>query len=863
MRWRTICLAVLPACTPQTELALPMLGDARTLIVSASSESLTSVFVAEAGGGAEVLEYRHRDGERLALELTPLPQTVDELDLTLGLQAADHPASQSYPLPFSPVRLQASFSDDESSPDWDAVMVTEAPDERFGLVPASLACLQAGGCLVPGGGGACDNPCPVAAPDPPAEPEPPEAPALVELRPCPRDWTEVATTEGEFRCQPWAAPTDLPCPPGQVHLPGSAVCTPLLHPCGPDRFHPDLPPGAPIYVDARAAAPGDGSLAAPYSSFSEAVAMAQDGAVVALARGDYEGGVEITRSIAVVGACAAEVRINAAPGGPALTLAGAVELQGVSLIGGALIAGPSARANLRGVELRDAPELGLSLEGGELSLQEVSITRSASVAVLVQGGRLTADRLVIHHVTRRALLARRASQLWLSRTVVQDVALTPTGARGDGIALAGATTATLTETVIERTHTVALSVGDPGTRLTASDAWIDSVQPESLRADYGDGIGVFRSASASVRRVQVGRASRHALAGFDDARATFEDVVVTDAVALSSGVAVFQNASVSLARSRLSGQGYGARVIDSGELRLIDFEIRGLVAGGIGLLVDENARLFLSRGAVHDFIGVGVLAASSGVLEAKDLEVFNVLRDTLNDDGTGLRAGVATRVRLERIRVREVGLVGFVLRSADAEAADLEVDSRLGTAMIVSGSTRLTRYRSRSSYGVVLDRSGELTAQDFSSRVQDRGSCTASALEVTATSTANLLRAQIEEAYGAGIRVNGTLRAEHLQVRNVQPYVDACVRDSLLAPGTYGAALEARGRALVQLTDFVLESSPIGASVDFEAGVSLERGVVRSSGVGLIAPSRLLPSVGSRFHFEQVPEIVRLRSVTP
>ena len=72
MRWRTICLALLPACTPQTELALPMLGDARTLIVSASSESLTSVFVAEAGGGAEVLEYRHRDGERLALELTPL-----------------------------------------------------------------------------------------------------------------------------------------------------------------------------------------------------------------------------------------------------------------------------------------------------------------------------------------------------------------------------------------------------------------------------------------------------------------------------------------------------------------------------------------------------------------------------------------------------------------------------------------------------------------------------------------------------------------------------------------------------------------------------------------------------------------------
>lgn len=862
MRSRLVGLALLCGCTPRTDIALPMLDDARTLIVTASSESLTSVFVAEPGGASEVVEYLHRGGEHLTLELSSLPETVEALDLTLGLQAADHPASQSYPLPFSLVRLQARFSEDHTSGGWDSVVVAAPQDEKFGLVPASLACLAAGGCLVPGGAGDCSNPCPVAAPDPPAEPEPPAPAAGVELRPCPRGWTEVPTEEVGIRCVPWTAPTDQPCPDGQVRLPGNSNCAPLLGPCGPDRFHPDLPPGTRIYVDAAAAAPGDGSFAAPYADLQDAVAMAEDGAVLALARGEYQGGVEIARSMSVVGACPAEVRINAPAGAPALTLSGAVDLYGLTLIGGALMVGPNARGTVRGVEVRDAPELGLSLEGGELSLEEVSITRSASVAVFVQGGRLSADRLLIHQVTRRGLLARQASQLWLSRTVVQDVELTAAGIRGDGIALAGATTATLAETVIEGTHTVALSVSDAGTHLTARDLWIDSVRPDS-QDRFGDGLGVVGAASASIGRVQVSRTHRHALVGFDQSRVALEDVWVSDSTDLGSGVAVFQEATVNVARAHVSGQAVGLRVTDAGELRVSDFEVRGLVPGGLGLGVTQSAQLFLSRGSVHDFPGVGLLAAHFGRLEAKDLEVFEISAPSLAPEGgIGLDASGGSRVSLERIRVGEVGLVGLMLRSADTEASDLEVNSRLGTALVVGGAARLNRSRSRSSFGVLVE-SGELTAHDFSSQVRDRGSCTAAALSVSVSSTATLVRAQVEEAYGAGIRVEGVLLAEHLQVRNIQPYVDECVRDSLLSPGTYGAALDARALASVGLEDFVLESSPIGASIDPLAGLSLERGVLRGTSVGLIAPKRLIPTLGSGFRFDQVPELVRLRAVAP
>ncbi len=210
----------------------------------------------------------------------------------------------------------------------------------------------------------------------PHDPQPPAAPALPErpdMLPCPDGWAERATPSGTPYCHPFPDGR-VQCTGATYQRPGDRGCVPVGPTCS-GEFAEALPANA-IYVRASSTA-GDGTRARPFATLAEAIAIAPDGATIALSAGVHEADLTIRRDVAIVGACAAETTIR--DHGE----------KGLELRDG-------ARLSLRRTTLTSDPGLLIDVLGdSRLELHGVVLLSNDASALRVHAGSLLARELLV------------------------------------------------------------------------------------------------------------------------------------------------------------------------------------------------------------------------------------------------------------------------------------------------------------------------------------------------------------------------------------------------------------------------------------------------------------------------------------
>lgn len=177
-------------------------------------------------------------------------------------------------------------------------------------------------------------------------------------------------SDGEAGCAPVLPST---CGTGELAIPGDSKCH--APECSGD------PPAGALHVSASAAAGGDGTAARPFKTIQEAIARASAGATIAVAPGQYNEDLVLSRAITLAGRCAPTVEVRGLGAQYAIEVRAAAELRGISVTGpgGGIRVSRASGARLRSLRVHDTA--GQNAIVGELSsalsLDEVLIERGA------------------------------------------------------------------------------------------------------------------------------------------------------------------------------------------------------------------------------------------------------------------------------------------------------------------------------------------------------------------------------------------------------------------------------------------------------------------------------------------------------
>ncbi len=302
--WASLAILSAMSCSPSEPLTMPALqsgGSALLLYVDFSGTELGLYGINETHPPPAF--SRHQQDRVFFLNY---PRSLKELGLNAGaIQAAD-PGEETRPFPQG---FEASELDLEAQ--WRSLSAEDlAPIlENFKLPSAGgSACEDAGGCFKYTDSGLfCAQPCDVDSSI--SDPAPPMPPAQRQVLDCPMGWSKDL---GEGNLKPHcAAPPRRICPADQVQYASSSICQPLGASCPSDKWPTDLPAtGNLYYVDASAAAGGDGSIDNPFSTIQSAYNAASDDDTLVLAQGEYDQRLYINKDISIIGACAQQTIIS-------------------------------------------------------------------------------------------------------------------------------------------------------------------------------------------------------------------------------------------------------------------------------------------------------------------------------------------------------------------------------------------------------------------------------------------------------------------------------------------------------------------------------------------------------------------------
>jgi hypothetical protein len=429
-RGRTaVLLLALAGCIDTTSIALPPIDDGiQTIVLVASRPNGRTVdtFYAEVFAVSDALTWPRGLPGDVVLTVLYYREALAALGFTPGpLKLADSSTRVPRFLPDAEERWGLVLP---GAATWSALTREQVPSVQIeGFLPEECitnadACWSAEACVIP-----CDAPAPIAAPAAPALPTPPTD------GPCPNGWTLSAPTElGATLCAPDYL--DVTCPIGQVPTFDDATCAPVGSTC-PVGQYPDgvEAMGRPVVWVLPGALGGDGSLGAPAGTLVEALSLAPDGAVVALARGTYAATATLSarRELSIVGACASDTELDGA-----LTIVGSsgIELRDVHLRGPSTAAALRVResvASLEGVWI-EGPWTGLELRTSTVTVARSLITGQRDVAgnsgvIAYLGSVVTLDRVAIDDaggVAARILGAgTRASMTRVSIRRARDVGI--------------------------------------------------------------------------------------------------------------------------------------------------------------------------------------------------------------------------------------------------------------------------------------------------------------------------------------------------------------------------------------------------------------------------------------------------------
>jgi len=581
------------------------------------------------------------------------------------------------------------------------------------------------------------------------------APVLV---PCPDGWLE-ADVSGVSVCEPYPPSGRASCSAGEAHFPGEPDCRPVGDPCPSGEFAPDLPAGSTIYVQAGAAAGGDGSLTRPFGALAEVGwETAVSGTVVALSKGDHPGPVHVRGDVSVVGACAAETRIVdgfdigidpllRASGGEGQT----TSLRNVTLVGGERVGvrlETRSTLHLRGVVIDDSWIWGVYLEYGHLLAEDVVImnTRqgaegSFGIGIDVTQAGVAELRRAVFIDNQRAFYTRGRG----SRLTAEDVLVTIGNARGgaaEGFSAFHDSEIEVHRAVIDGPFRIAVAMGIRGS-VHATDLVVRGLDERG----QGFVVAAFEDVTGTFERVYFDQNDGTALFASGIATIDLSDIVFRGPVSRDREAALLRAQSpstVTLERTFAEGANHFGVLADGAgaEVTIRDVRLERLRSqastrtGGLGLVVQNGGHVDAERIAIREAAELGARCSGSGSsLRLVDGHISDMRSNDDGYAGRGIAAHYGGTVEVRRTlieRARDAAIYAYAEGSV-VTAEDVSIRSTLlreGTplhgwgALIMEGAfLDMSRTRIEESFagGILVHTGGRATLSDV--EVLDTETC--------------------------------------------------------------------------------------------------------------------------------------------
>lgn len=508
--------------------------------------------------------------------------------------------------------------------------------------------------------------------EPVAEPAAPLAVTWPSWGECPAGWAPVAVEEARA-CEPWPAEAPPACEGLEARFPSSVACAPVGS-CPSGDWPEDLSTAGRVWYVAEGFLEGSGTEADPFTDLADAVAAAQDGDLIALGPGSFIAFPVLARDVTLRGLCPGRTRLR-----------GSLVVEG-------------ATATVEGIEISSFNRAVTVRAGGSLALSDVVVSEAHGLAILVMGGALDAERLVVRDVmpdsfgdlgrgllvqaataTVRSGVFERTTELAVvalgaeATVALEDVAILDTriGSLGIGRGLTATEGARLTaeRTIVEGSREAG-AVAD-GAALELRDSLIRGTGPGPTD-ELGLGLVAQRGATVTLERVWVREALRAGLQIADPGTGlTAADVLVESVAPQRADALLGRGVTVALGAQLEADRLLVRRTADSGiailnpetSASLRDVVVRDTALGDMeisrSLVVGLGARATVDRVDVAGAREVGVLVSDS-TLAGTDLWV----RDTEDETTPGLLGHglhvVSSEVTLERVllaRNRGAGLL--------------------------------------------------------------------------------------------------------------------------------------------------------------------------------------------------------------
>ncbi len=551
---------------------------------------------------------------------------------------------------------------------------------------------------------------------------PPAPAALPRLTPCFDGFAESTFADGVSVCEPWPSREPESCAAHEAHFPGRPGCERIGTACTASGFPDGLPADGVHYVRAGATG-GDGSLAAPFGSVSEAVAAAAAGDTVAIGVGTYAEEILVDRPMTLVGACAESTILTSSS---VSLVAGVVTVDATDVTIENLQFGESERSAIwiegahsvvvRDVVIDGATMIGIDAERGadvevsRVAIRDVARTTTAPVAGFFgrginaeSGAAIRVDSAFIRGSAEFGVLAlHEGTRVEAERVAVVDTIGRADGTGGVGMMALDGGSLTARGAVILRAREFGIAMIAPGSTVEAEDLLVRETEPQAGTGVAGRAFGVQEDAAGSCARCFFER-NHEATVFVNDGSGTFTDLIVASTRAepgstgrgleISMGgdataERVFVDEAIEVALI-VGGAETHATVRDLTISDILPLPDTGQI--GRGISVQSGALLELERAQIADVREHGILVADEAELVVSDLEIRRV-SPALNDDffGRGLAAQTGARVTGTRIDIEDTHDLGLALLAAtDSTFTDLRVVTTRQAACVASGCTLL------------------------------------------------------------------------------------------------------------------------------------------------------------------------------
>lgn len=367
-------------------------------------------------------------------------------------------------------------------------------------------------------------------------------------------------------CPPGFLPTP---PPGADELLG---CTPDPADCGSDPFG-GVPEGVgTVFVAANGKPNGTGSRADPFATIGEGVAALPAGGTVAVAEGTYAENVVINQKIALLGRCAAKVKLTASQGPPVLIATNGAD--------GARISGVTFAKSTAGLRVQAAADVAAS----KLWCQD-NLTRGVAV---VQGGRLQLFNSYVENTGKA------------SPTPLLSIGITASGA-GTQLALDHVRISGCAAPAVQ---------GEGPVKIAARDVLADRGNPQHVFGGNGRAFNVFDGAGLELQGVRLYRMEDTAIS-LNSSLCSLVAKRLRIEKTLFSATSNAGGYAVNIGKGA-SGQVLGARITDSGDTAL------AAVGVGAKLSIASAWIAGTARRNPDDSGYGGITAATSGAISVQD-----------------------------------------------------------------------------------------------------------------------------------------------------------------------------------------------------------------------------------------------------